>query len=686
MDGSKGNKKWLVNKTATLGSGFALLLLVSIGVVSYLQFFNFKQSQKWVDQTQTALNKNQEILNLVTDAETGQRGYLLTGNDRYLQPYHHAVDIIGLKIKQLRQLISDDPSQQQQLDKLNLLVEAKLPELKQTIYFRQNKGLAAALQIVNTDRGMQLMGQIRTISAQIAAQENRLLQVRSQQAEKQAQLTVFVIVLSSVVGFGLVLIAGIMSNRELTERKRAEEKAQESESQFKVLSEVMPQLVWSGFSDGAIDYSNKRWQQYTGLTPHEVDGDGWIKVLHPEDRERTLAAWKAALAQTQEYEIEQRVCGVDGKYRWFLTRALPHHNETGEIIKWYGTCTDIEDQKQAEQALGESEERLRLAVESTKLGTWDWNLITEVIVISDRFKAVFGIPPETAAETSYEDCLALIYLEDREPLNQRVQQALNPNSNGEFIMEYRVLKTDGTLSWLLSMGQVLYQNRQAYRFIGTVVDMSDRKLAEEQIQASLTEKVVLLKEIHHRVKNNLQIVTSLLSLQSSRLEDPKTQNILQECQNRVSSMALIHEQLYQSEDLAKIDLAQYVQNLVANLCNSYDIYNSAIQVKTAIDEIYLNIDTAIPCGLMLNELISNALKHAFPGNRKGEINISLRLENNYVNLTVSDDGIGISPDLDIDKTTSLGLQLVKALTRQLQGTLTLKRDIKTEFVIIFNYS
>lgn len=685
MDGSKGNKKWLVNKTVTLGCGFALLLLFSIGVVSYQQFFNFKQSQKWVDHTQTVLNKNQEILNLVTDAETGQRGYLLTGNDRYLQPYHRAVDVIELKITQLRQLISDNPNQQQQLDKLNLLIEAKLPELKQTIYLRQNKGLAEALQVVKTDRGMQLMAEIRTMSAQIAMEENRLLQARTQQTEAQAQLTTFAIVLSSIVGFGLVLIAGIMSNRELRSRKRAEKMAQDNELGFRILSEVMPQLVWSGFTNGTIDYRNKRWEQYTGLTPHEIDGYGWIQVLHPEDQDNTTAAWKLA-AEVAQYKVEHRLLGVNGKYRWFLTRALPHLAETGEIIKWYGTSTDIEDQKQSQEVLRESEERLRLAVEATNLGTWDWNVITGVIHLSDRFKVIFGLPPEAAAEADYNAYLSLVHPEDRQRVGQIIQQALHPDSDGKYKTEYRIFKTDRTPGWVEAQGQVLYQNQKPYRFIGTVLDISDRILAAEQSQAALEEKVVLLKEIHHRVKNNLQIVTSLLNLQSSRLEDAATQNILQECQNRVNSMALIHEQLYQSEDLAKIDLAQYVKNLIANLCNSYDIYNSAIQVKTAIDEIFLNIDTAIPCGLMLNELISNALKHAFPGNRKGEININLHLENNYVNLTVKDDGIGISPDLDIDKTTSLGLQLVKALTRQLQGTLTLKRDNETEFIIVFKYS
>lgn len=679
---SRSKRKWLINKTATVGCGFALSILVGIGIASYLQFLNFKKADKWVDRSQAIINKNQEILNLVTDAETGQRGYLLTGNEHYLQPYHRAIDTIALKISLMRQLTSDNPNQQQQIDELRVLVEAKLPELKQTIYLRQNKGLAAALQLVKTDRGMQLMAKIRQRSAQIAMEENRLLQARTQQAEAQAQFTTFTIVLSSVVGFGLVSIAGILVNRELTERKRAEEIAQESKLRFKVLSEAVPQLVWSGFSDGTIDYCNSRWQDYTGLTAGEVNGDGWIKVLHPEDRENIRVAWKLAVDTEQEYKVEQRLLGIDNNYRWFLTLALPQRNEVGQIVKWYGTCTDIEAQKKSHEALHESEERLRLAVESTKLGTWDWNLITNELQWSDRCKQLFDLPPE--AEIDYNLFLSRLHPEDRERTQTVVEQALDRSGDGEYSIEYRSLQLDGTIRWLEAQGRVLKQNQQAYRFIGTVLDITERKLAQEQIQAALTEKVVLLKEIHHRVKNNLQIVTSLLNLQSSRLQEPHIQKILQECQNRVSSMALIHEQLYQSEDLAKIDFANYVHNLVNNLCSSYDIYNSAIQIKMSIDDIYLSIDTAIPCGLILNELVSNALKYAFPLQQKGEIKIDFDLKtDNYLQLSVKDNGIGISPELDIDKTTSLGLQLVKALTRQLQGTLVLNRDMGCDFQLVF---
>jgi len=343
---------------------------------------------------------------------------------------------------------------------------------------------------------------------------------------------------------------------------------------------------------------------------------------------------------------------------------------------------EIEERQRVKSALQQSEERLRLAVEATALGTWDSNLITGELGWSDRCKALFGLSPE--AEVDYDRFLRCLHPDDRERTDRAIQQALAPHSNGEYNIEYRTLGSDGTVRWIAARGRAFNQHEPDYRFIGTVLDITDRKLAQEQIQASLEEKVVLLKEIHHRVKNNLQIISSLLSLQSSYIEEPQTQAILQECQNRVSSMALIHEQLYESENFAKIDFAEYIHNLIANLSSSYETYECIIEWKINIDNIFLDLDEAIPCALIINELVSNSLKYAFPKRDRGEIIINFRqLDENSLCLTIKDNGIGIPQDLDLDNTNTLGLQLVKALTEQLQGNLVLNRNQGTEFKILF---
>ncbi|MFQ6041306.1 MAG: histidine kinase dimerization/phosphoacceptor domain -containing protein [Candidatus Poribacteria bacterium] len=211
-----------------------------------------------------------------------------------------------------------------------------------------------------------------------------------------------------------------------------------------------------------------------------------------------------------------------------------------------------------------------------------------------------------------------------------------------------------------------------------------RKQTEEQIKTSLQEKEVLLKEIHHRVKNNMQVIVSLLNLQRRYIKDEKYGEMFRESQNRIRSMALIHEKLYQSENLTNIDFAEYIRSLASTLFQTYEAYGK-IALKMNIEDISLSIDSAIPCGLILNELVSNSLKYAFPEGKEGEIKIILRsADENEIELIVSDNGVGIPEDVDIKNTESLGLQLVATLTEnQLDGEMQLNRTEGTEFRIKF---
>jgi len=230
--------------------------------------------------------------------------------------------------------------------------------------------------------------------------------------------------------------------------------------------------------------------------------------------------------------------------------------------------------------------------------------------------------------------------------------------------------------------------------IGTIVllhDITREREADEKIKASLREKEVLLKEIHHRVKNNLQIISSLLNLQSGYIKDTQALGMFKESQNRVRSMALIHEKLYQSNDIARIDFAEYLKNLTGNLVRSYGTMGSLVNLVIKADNISLGIDTAIPCGLIINELVTNSLKYAFTdGQRSGEIRVELTEigegENSLYRLVVADNGVGLPEGMNIYKTSSLGLQLVTTLTDQIHGAIEVNRERGTEFIITFKES
>jgi len=241
------------------------------------------------------------------------------------------------------------------------------------------------------------------------------------------------------------------------------------------------------------------------------------------------------------------------------------------------------------------------------------------------------------------------------------------------------------------------ERRVEERTAALLQEIEERKRAEEKINVSLREKDILLKEIHHRVKNNLQVVSSLLSLQSASISNRETKEIFTETQNRVRSMALVHEKLYQSKVLERINFAEYVRSLMAELFRSSGALPGAITFTVDAEDILLTIDTAIPCGLIINELFSNALKHAFPGRANGEIAVCARAESEqfgdnsregipaqrFLDLVIRDNGIGLPAGIDFRKTETLGMQLVSALAQQLDGTIDVEVGPGTTFRMRF---
>lgn len=218
----------------------------------------------------------------------------------------------------------------------------------------------------------------------------------------------------------------------------------------------------------------------------------------------------------------------------------------------------------------------------------------------------------------------------------------------------------------------------------TIVDITERKRAEQRLKRLLQEKEILLAEVHHRVKNNLQIITSLLGLQAREITDEHFLAAFEESRNRINSMALVHEQLYHAGEYARIDIADYIDQLASTLFNMYQVDTEQIQLQVDAEGIYLDLEKAIPCGLLLNELISNSLKYAFPKGENGEILIKFTAKDEKMILEVRDDGVGIPASVDFETSQSLGLQLVNLLiTHDLHGSIELDRHNGTQFRIVF---
>jgi PAS domain S-box-containing protein len=344
---------------------------------------------------------------------------------------------------------------------------------------------------------------------------------------------------------------------------------------------------------------------------------------------------------------------------------------------------EILERQRVEVALRQSELRYRLLIDQMPAVTYLARLdeTGSSVYVSRQIKSLLGY--------SAEEWLAdpqlwfnLVHPDDRDRLISKSQAALTKGQ--AFRTEYRMFNRAGQVVWVQDQTVVLPdETGQSGLTQGVLVDITTRKQAEEQLRASLHEKEMLLKEIHHRVKNNMQVISSLLNLQSGYINDTQALEIFQDSQNRVRSMALIHEKLYRSKNLAEIDLGEYVNDLATHLFRSYKADGKGITLKVQAEDVHLGIDAAVPCGLIINELISNALKHAFPNGRRGEILVELQKNQQQISLCVSDNGIGFPTDLDFQNTNSLGLQLVNTLVGQLDGTIELQNGSGTTFKINF---
>ncbi len=341
---------------------------------------------------------------------------------------------------------------------------------------------------------------------------------------------------------------------------------------------------------------------------------------------------------------------------------------------------EIAEHDKAEKALRISEERLELVLRGANLGLWDWNVKTGEVIFNDRWAEIIGYTLDEL-EPNVSSWEKIIHPDDVEP----VMIALNDHLEGRapnYQTEHRLRTKSGEWKWIFDSGKVFTRDDQGLpcRALGILQDITDRKRAEERLHNTLKEKEVLLQEIHHRVKNNLAIMISLLNLQAKRSQDDNVSNYLTESQSRLMTMAAIHETLYQAKDFSVIQFKDYIRKIVSNLISLYASEADHISIHYDLEEVHLDIDQAVCCGLIVNELVTNALKYAFPGLVKGKIVLhSSCTQDDEIIIGVSDDGVGLPQGLDWEAPRTLGLRLISLMVEQLNGHLeiTSERGLKT---------
>jgi len=418
--------------------------------------------------------------------------------------------------------------------------------------------------------------------------------------------------------------------------------------------------------------------------PNEPPLEEGINLFALEAQPVITAALQKTMTTGESYDLELPIITSKGTRKWVRTQGFAVW-DGDKIVKLRGTFQDITESYLADIKLLEVEHRFRDLVESTDGIVWEADGQTFAFTaVSKNAERMLGFPVNDWLVPGF--WVSRIYEEDREYAVNYCAACTGRLEDHDF--EYRFVARDGSLIWLRDIVKVVVEEGKPKWLRGLMIDITEKKKEQDVLRDTLREKTSLLNEVHHRVKNNLQVITSLLRLESGRSNQENTKTVLNDMQGRIRSMALLHETLYRSGIFASADLAHYLKELATQAFRSQINANSAaVRLELDLHSVSVSMDQATPCGLIVNELISNSLKHAFPDGRSGVVKISLRpmLEANAVSMAVSDNGIGLPIDFANRREQSLGLQLLDDLVVQIGGKLSIESDHGSAFTILFPY-
>ena len=466
---------------------------------------------------------------------------------------------------------------------------------------------------------------------------------------------------------------------DITERKQAEEALRVSEEKYRTILENIEDGYYEVDIAGNFTFFNDSMRRILGYPEGELMGMNYRQYMDDENAKKAYQTFDGVYRTGEPAEAFGReVITKEGTRKFVEASVSLIRDSQGEPAGFRGIVRDITERKRVEQGLIRLSNAVSMSTDSIVIS----DLEGKIIDVNEASLEAYGTKDKK--DLVGMDSLDLIAPEEREEALKDMKEVLEKGYvKGR---EYHVITKDGgRIPVETSVAIMKGADGKPIGFVAVSRDISERKKAEEATQASLKEKEVLLDEIHHRVKNNLQVISSLLKLQSRDIKDEHYAEMLKESQSRVNAMALIHEKLYQSPDLARIDFGEYIKGLAGALFRSHGSDAARIALKTEVEGIMLGANHAMPCGLIVNELVSNSLKHAFPKGREGEIKIAMRpTAENELELVVSDNGSGVPEDLDFRNVESLGLQLVTILAEdQLGGQIELDRTGGTRFQIRF---
>lgn len=473
-----------------------------------------------------------------------------------------------------------------------------------------------------------------------------------------------------------------MTHREITELKGFERVSNSAEEASQLARYTMDNVVdavyWIDSKAEIVDV-NETACDMLGYTREELLNFTVFDIDPDFTMDKWVSTWEKLKGQVK-LTIETKHRRKDG--RIIPVEIMANYLSFGGRELDCAFARDISQRKRTEEALQASEERFRGLVESTSDWVWEVDQKGVFTYVSPQIRNLLGYAPEELIGKTPFD---LMPNEEAQRIAEIFKYSAANKTSIRNLENFNRHK-DGRLVVLETSGVPFYDSSGDFGgYRGIDRDITERKLVEERLEASLREKETLLRELYHRTKNNMQVISNLIDLQALDVKDEKTVKLFKETQNRIKTMALVHEKLYQSKDLSNLNLKDYIGDLANALLGSYQLSGDRITLKLDVEPISVSIDTATPCGLIINELMSNSLKHAFPGNRQGEVSLVLhQSEKGEIDMRFSDNGVGLPKGFDFKNTRSLGLTLVRNLSvKQLEGTVDVTSGQPTEFHIKF---
>jgi two-component system, sensor histidine kinase PdtaS len=452
------------------------------------------------------------------------------------------------------------------------------------------------------------------------------------------------------------------------------------DAQFQLLAENIPTLCWMANADGYIFWYNRRWHDYCGSTPEQMAGWGWQSVHDPDVLPSVLERWTACIAAGAPFEMIFPLRGADGVYRPFLTRIEPVRDADGAVKWWFGANTDVTAQVAAEtelRAVNLKKHAIAAEREATLGQLGEGVIVTDplgrITFVNEAASRLHGVAKLDVEPDGYADAYSL-WTEDGRPHPVDTLPLTRAVRHHETVVDarWKIRRPDG--SEVLALGNAKPIYAEDMTLIGAVLTIRDdtlRHAAEEAMAQAVRIKDIMLQEVNHRVKNNLQLVTSLLSLQADRTALPEVKASLIEARSRIGVVAAMHQRLYATTQHETVELSSYLNELATETIDALSGERRIDLAFTTDADCPVALDDAIPLALVMNEMLTNAMKYAFDERERGRITVNIVHENDRVCIMMSDDGRGLPDNFDPAAAKGLGMLIITALVGQVDGALTI---------------